>query len=55
MIAGAFYSFDNALAVKIGVHLSLYTKAIFYLGTNSHKKFLERAFSFKDIGCFALT
>lgn len=55
MISNAFCYYDTALAVKIGVHLSLYAKCILNLGLKHHQKYLERAFAFKDVGCFALT
>lgn len=55
LIGNAFCAFDPGLAVKIGVHLGLYVKAIFNLGTKVHQKYMERGFAFKDVGCFGLT
>lgn len=41
--------------MKMGVHLGLYAKCIYNLGVKQHQRYLERAFAFKDIGCFGLT
>jgi acyl-CoA oxidase len=35
--------------------LNLYAKTIINLGTSKHRKYIEDAFNFNDIGCFGLT
>ena len=45
----------GSVGTKIAVHFSLYCKSIHTLGTDRHKKYLERGLRLADIGCFALT
>jgi len=47
--------FDGGLSTKFGVHLALYARAILNLGTMKHRKYVDAAFEFKEVGCFALT
>lgn len=47
--------YDLNLTTKIGVHYSLYIKALERLGTSKHQEYYHRACNFKDIGCFGLT
>lgn len=51
-IVGSVYS---AVGTKMGVHFSLYCKSIHTLGTEKHRKYLQRGLKLEDIGCFALT
>lgn len=55
LVSNAMCFYDSALAVKMGVHIGLYGKCIYNLGVKHHQKYLERAYNFKDIGCFGLT
>ena len=55
MLINAWSTYNNGFATKNGVHLLLYGKGIHNLGTQKHKKWVERAWTFKDIGCFGLT
>lgn len=48
-------TYDAGYSVKNGVHIFLYTKTIFNLGTDRHKKFEQNAANYRDIGCFGLT
>ena len=48
-------SYNMGLSVKNGVHLFLYMKSIYNLGTQKHRKYLESAAKYQDIGCFGLT
>lgn len=50
-----YNTYNQSFSVKNGVHLFLYTKSIYNLGTEKHKKFLEAASNYTDIGCFGLT
>ena len=55
-IAGeCLFHFDAGVAIKGGVHFVLYVFSIFNLGTEKHKKYINRAFDFDDIGSFSLT
>lgn len=45
----------GSVGTKIAVHFSLYCKSIHTLGTEKHRKYLERGLRLADIGCFALT
>ncbi|OMJ68614.1 hypothetical protein SteCoe_33875 [Stentor coeruleus] len=47
--------FDISLGTRSGVHLGLYTDTIQNLGTKKHEDFINRAYSIKDFGSFALT
>mmetsp|Transcript_25758 Transcript_25758/g.22736 ORF Transcript_25758/g.22736 Transcript_25758/m.22736 type:complete len:146 (-) Transcript_25758:836-1273(-) len=47
--------FDLGFSTKYAVHFSLYGKTIMALGTQKHRGFIENAYKFNDIGCFALT
>ena len=47
--------YSAALATRLIVHLFLYTDSIQGLGTEKHRKYIDRAYSFKDYGCFAMT
>lgn len=55
MVADTIFAFDQATAVKLGVHYHLYTKTLLNLGTAKHRIFQENAIYYRDIGCFALT
>ena len=55
MMSTAVGSFDTAVAVKFGVHFHLYTKTLINLGTEKHRKYIDRAFAMDDIGSFSLT
>ncbi len=53
---GNFVSkFDANLTIKIMVQFMLYTQTLILLGTEKHRKYIDDAFSLKDLGCFALT
>ena len=47
--------YSIGLSVKNGVHLFLYMKTIVNLGTEKHRKYLEDASNYNDVGCFGLT
>lgn len=51
----AIGSIFGSVGTKIAVHYSLYIKSIHTLGTEKHKKYVERGLRLADIGCFALT
>ena len=55
LVSSAYVSYDYGYSVKSGVHFYLYTRAVINLGTERHKKFVDRAISYEDVGCFALT
>lgn len=55
LLSSAFVSYDYGYSIKSGVHFFLYTRAIINLGTDRHKQFLQKAITYQDIGCFALT
>lgn len=44
-----------AAGTRIGVHSGLYIDTLQNLGTKKHMEILNRAYSLKDYGCFALT
>jgi acyl-CoA oxidase len=48
-------SFDTGLATLLGVHGSLYIDTLRSLGSAKHDKLVHRAYSLKDLGCFAMT
>lgn len=47
--------YDLGLAVRFSVHYMLYYNSLLILGTDIHKKYLERSIPLEDIGCFGLT
>ena len=51
----AVSEYDQALATRAIVHILLYLETLSWLGTEKHQEKLERAQSFLDIGCFAMT
>ena len=53
MICVGFISMSAG--TKVGVHFGLYTKTLLSLGTEKHEKWVKRAFSIADYGCFMLT
>ena len=55
LVSTGFMAYDVGLSVKNGVHLFLYTKTIFNLGTERHEKYIKAASNLQDIGCFGLT
>ena len=55
LVCNGVISYSLGLSVKNGVHLFLYMKSIYNLGTQKHRKFLEAAARYQDIGCFGLT
>jgi hypothetical protein len=55
LLGNGFTFYDLNFSTKIGVHYSLYLKAIERLGTEKHKNFYDNACRYIDFGCFALT
>lgn len=55
VVSDLLWAFDQALAVKLGVHYQLYTKTLANLGSVKHRKLQEDAVYLRDIGCFGLT
>lgn len=55
LVSHAMVAYDAGFSIKNGVHIFLYLKTIFNLGTEKHKKFIENAANYRDIGCFGLT
>ncbi len=55
LIIFLFKHLNNSVSTKFGVHMALYTKTIMNLGTEKHKKFIDNAVAFQDIGSFSLT
>jgi acyl-CoA oxidase len=53
--SSGFSAFDHGLSIKHGVHVFLYMKTIFNLGTERHDRYVRAAAELKDIGCFGLT
>lgn len=53
--AKAILAFDLGLATRITVHATLYYDSVRELGSVKHLPFTQRAYQFKDYGCFALT
>lgn len=51
----AFGEYDIGLAVRLLVHLVLYIDTINNLGTKKHRNLIDRAYAFKDYGCFGMT
>lgn len=51
-VLGSYYA---PVGTKMGVHLALYCKSIHTLGTEKHRKYVERGLRLVDVGCFALT
>lgn len=55
LISNGAVTYDHGFSIKNGVHIFLYTKNIFNLGRERHRKFIEDAVNYRDIGCFGLT
>ena len=55
LASNGYVTYDSAFSVKHGVHVNLYAKTIYILGTQRHQKYVDSALDFKDIGCFGLT
>lgn len=53
--AEAFNLFSPALAIKIGVHYTLFGGAVASLGTKKHRHYIDQANELKSLCCFALT
>lgn len=51
----AMAEYSLALSTRLIVHLFLYIDSLQDLGTAKHKPLIDRAYSFKDYGCFAMT
>mmetsp|Transcript_17772 Transcript_17772/g.17744 ORF Transcript_17772/g.17744 Transcript_17772/m.17744 type:complete len:142 (+) Transcript_17772:186-611(+) len=47
--------YDIALAVRLLVHIVLYTDTITNLGTEKHRDLVNRAYNIQDYGSFAMT
>ena len=55
MAGDCLFSFDAGVAIKYGVHFVLYCFSLYNLGTEKHRKYVDRAVELLDIGSFALT
>lgn len=55
MTGECLFTFDASVAIKSGVHFLLYLFSIYNLGTEKHKKYIDRAMSLEDFGSFSLT
>lgn len=51
----ALVVFSPSLFVKFGVHVGLVQGTIARLGSEVHRSWLERTWSFEQLGCFAMT
>lgn len=51
----SLWSVNLGLSIRLSVHLILYCDTIRTLGTEKHRPYVERAFSFQDYGSFCLT
>ena len=49
------FSFDMSFCTRLGVHSTLYIDSLLSLGTEKHIGSLDRAYSVRDFGCFAMT
>jgi acyl-CoA oxidase len=47
--------YDVGLSVRFAFHSILYYNSLIFLGSDNHKKYIERCNYLDDIGCFALT
>lgn len=47
--------YDMAVTTRSIVHISLYIDTITNYGTEKHRKFIDRAYTLQDIGCFSMT
>ena len=47
--------YSLALSTRVIVHLFLYIDSLQDLGTAKHRALIDRAYSFQDYGCFAMT
>ena len=52
---GGLWGINQGLAIRLSVHMVLYGDSIKALGTEKHLPYLERCWTLKDYGSFALT
>lgn len=47
--------YDMAVCTRSIVHISLYIDTITNYGTEKHRKYIDRAYTLQDVGCFSMT